>query len=53
MAHAHEILKKSSYKVSIHFSSSNIDVSLVTIAHLYEYEKIIYIIDNHGKYKKT
>ena len=46
------MLKESSSKASIHFSFGDTDVLLVTLAHLYEYEKTIYITDSHGQYKK-
>ena len=53
IVHSHEILKESSSKVSIHFSSGDTNVFLVNLTHLYEYGKRIYIMDSHGQYKKN
>ena len=53
IVHSHQILKESSSKVSIHFSSGDTNVFLVNLTHLYEYGKRIYIMDSHGQYKKN
>ena len=52
IVHSHEILKESSSKVSIHFSSGDTDVLLVIPAHLYEYEQRIYIMEAMDNIKK-
>ena len=52
IVHAHEILKESSSKVSIHFSSGDTDLLFVTSTCLWKYGKTIYIIDSHKQYKK-
>ena len=49
----HEILKQSSSKGSIHFCYGDTYILLVAQAHLYKYEKRIYIIDSHGQYIKN
>ena len=50
--HAHEILKESSSKVPIHYSSGDTDVKLVAPAYLCEYEKRNDIIHSHGQHNK-
>ena len=53
---AHEILNKSSSKVSkvaIHSPSHDTHILLPILVHLYKCKERIYIIDNHGQYKKN
>ena len=52
IVHSHEILKESSFKVSIRFSSGDTDVLLVLPAHLYKCEQRIYIMEAMDNIKK-
>ena len=45
--YAHEILKEGSPKVAIDSPSSDTDILLLTLGHLYECKQIIFIIDSH------
>ena len=45
--HAHEILKEGSSKIAIYSLSGDTDILFLVLAHQYEYDERIYIIDSH------
>ena len=46
------LLKEGPSKVAIHSPSGDIDILLLTLAHLYKYKERIYIINSHGQYQE-